>query len=89
MASQVLSGSSNATYTNTTGQNVRIVINFMSSCTAMTWGGVTITGTSTTIIKGRPDTLTVFPAEIVLSSSQSFSATCSAYNMIVIKEDGN
>ena len=29
MASQVLSGSSNPTYTNNTGQNVRVVINYM------------------------------------------------------------
>jgi hypothetical protein len=31
MASTVLSGSSNPTYTNNTGQNVRVVINFMRS----------------------------------------------------------
>ena len=30
MASQVLSGSGSVSYTNNTGQNVRIVINFMS-----------------------------------------------------------
>ena len=29
MASQVLSGTSNPTYTNNTGQNVRVVINYM------------------------------------------------------------
>ena len=29
MASQVLSGASNPTYTNNTGQNVRVVINYM------------------------------------------------------------
>ena len=40
MASQVLSGSSNPSYTNNTGQNVRVVINFMSNTTAITWGGV-------------------------------------------------
>lgn len=47
MASQVLSGSSNATYTNNTGQNVRIVINFMNSTTSgeitLNWAGVSIT----------------------------------------------
>ena len=31
MASQVLSGSSNPSYTNNTGENVRVVINFMTS----------------------------------------------------------
>ena len=30
MAAQVLSGSGNVTYTNTTGQNVRIVLNYVS-----------------------------------------------------------
>ena len=30
MAAQVLSGTGNVTYTNTTGQNVRIVINYVS-----------------------------------------------------------
>ena len=31
MASQVLSGTGNVSYTNNTGQNVRVVINYMSS----------------------------------------------------------
>lgn len=47
MASQVLSGSSNPTYTNNTGQNVRIVINFMASTNSgeitMNWAGVSVT----------------------------------------------
>lgn len=50
MASQVLSGSSNVSYTNNTGQNVRIVINYMAGSTAagagpqisMSWAGVSI-----------------------------------------------
>lgn len=86
MASQVLSGSTNATYTNGTGQNVRLVINFMANCTLMSWGGISLTGGSTSIAKGREPL--VFPNEIVLSANQSFSATCGAYNIIVIKEDG-
>ena len=44
MASQVLSGASNPSYTNNTGQNVRVVINFMSSNAnnelAINWAGV-------------------------------------------------
>jgi hypothetical protein len=43
MASQVLSGSGNVTYTNNTGQNVRVVINFMSTVSSMSWAGVTHT----------------------------------------------
>tara|TARA_B100001996_G_scaffold346758_1_gene303888 strand:- start:145 stop:537 length:393 start_codon:yes stop_codon:yes gene_type:complete len=43
MAAQVLSGTGALTYTNNTGENVRIVINFLrtghvSTCT-MSWGG--------------------------------------------------
>jgi hypothetical protein len=155
MASQVLSGASNASYTNNTGQNVRLIINYMSNVTSMTWAGVTVTASSTTIgkdipsvtittstgtittpqttglLKGRigPSTaggnnildpsgsfpskggayITLdgqtsninvttttttssssnrFPIELMLASGQSFSAVCSAYNAIVIKEDG-
>lgn len=51
MASQVLSGASNASYTNNTGQNVRLIINYMSNVTSMTWAGVNVTATATTIGK--------------------------------------
>lgn len=49
MASQVLSGSSNVSYTNNTGQNVRIVINFMSATEStggisLGWANVTRNG---------------------------------------------
>ena len=51
MASQVLSGATNASYTNNTGQNVRLIINYMSRVTSMTWAGVNVTASSTTIGK--------------------------------------
>ena len=54
MASQVLSGASNASYTNNTGQNVRLIINYMSNVTSMTWAGVTVTASATTIGKDVP-----------------------------------
>ena len=45
MAAQVLSGTGNVTYTNSTGQNVRVVVNYIStdnaSCT-MTFQGVSV-----------------------------------------------
>jgi hypothetical protein len=191
MASQVLSGATNASYTNNTGQNVRLIINYMSNVTSMTWAGVNVTASATTIgkdiqnitgelrqgvagtrlstftftggsttvdsleidsakatlltlnvgnnplrIPARPGQtatnftsaasqgdgnsfysgssdltnsasqnysqdlpnifyvpLTVsrggnFPVELMLANNQSFSATCGAYNVIVIKEDG-
>ncbi len=57
MASQVLSGSSNPSYTNNTGQNVRVVINFMRSTNGsrvtgtsnitISWAGVSVTATGT------------------------------------------
>ena len=47
MAAQVLSGSGNVTYTNTTGQNVRIVLNYVNVLSGsgdgtMSFQGVTI-----------------------------------------------
>ena len=42
MASQILTGTGGVSYTNSTGQNVRIVINYMSvqaSATTMQWTG--------------------------------------------------
>jgi len=38
MPSEVISGSSNPTYNNTTGQNVRLIINFLKSATRVSWG---------------------------------------------------
>ena len=48
MASQVFSGTGNFSYTNTTGENVRVVINFLrargsASPITMSWGGVSVT----------------------------------------------
>lgn len=47
MASQVLTGASNPSYTNNTGQNVRIVINYMNANDngeiTVNWAGVSIT----------------------------------------------
>ncbi len=45
MAAQVLSGSGNVSYTNSTGQNVRVVINYLRNGNAdgtMTFQGVTV-----------------------------------------------
>lgn len=45
MASQVLSGASNPSYTNNTGENVRIVINYMggtSTNITLNWAGVSV-----------------------------------------------
>ncbi len=46
MAAQVLSGSGNVSYTNSTGQNVRVVINYLKNTNyeaTMTFQGVTVT----------------------------------------------
>jgi len=124
MASQVLSGSSNPSYTNTTGQNVRVVINFMQGTPSpatspgyyaitMSWsGGATITsnvalaigrnlafnsGTATSAYTTGNNAVAAesneifqfaFPTEIMLAPGQSFSATCSTYNIVVIPENG-
>ena len=53
MATQVLSGTGDVTYTNNTGQNVRIVINYMkfSNSSGNDFGSITVSfgGVSTTI----------------------------------------
>jgi len=49
MASQVLSGSSNPSYTNNTGQNVRIVINYMAAATTINWAGISASSAAITI----------------------------------------
>lgn len=182
MASIVLSGNKDVSYTNDTGQNVRVLINYMASCTKMTWAGVTIEegtstvgkdtwtinggfggftedtrqnlgttrkkyklevgndeittafdtpinrempeseyivnigniassiknffrihGSSISNISGYagygdmgihyiPQTITPggkYPTEIILANGESFSAVCGAYNIVVIREDGN
>ena len=64
MASQVLSGSSNASYTNNTGQNVRVVISYMSNCTSISWAGVTVTGSSSVVSKDTLEILGEFKAAV-------------------------
>ena len=77
MASQVISGTSNPTYTNNTGKNVRIILNFLSNATTVNWAGVSAVSSSGPL-----------PSEIMLAPNQSFSATCGPYNIVVVKEDG-
>ena len=102
MASTVLSGSTNPTYTNNTGQNVRVVINFMASPTTINWGGVSQSATGASAIgrniagistigsasNGTGTGAFSLPTELMLSTSQTFSATCGAYNIVVIPEAG-
>jgi hypothetical protein len=51
MASQVLSGSTNVGYTNNTGGNVRVIINYMSGTNiAVSWAGVSVSSTGLSAI---------------------------------------
>lgn len=77
MASQILSGAANPTYTNNTGQNVRVIINFLSGATTVNWAGVSALATAGPL-----------PKEVMLAPNQAFSAICGPYNIAVIKEDG-
>lgn len=123
MASQVLSGTGNVSYTNNTGQNVRVVINYMASKTTTAGGGsqtneltISWSGGSATQFTGSTQpsfaigrnlafsinvtggisannysggTNSVgFPTELMISTGQSFSAVCGAYNIVVIPEAG-
>lgn len=94
MASQVLSGSSNPSYTNNTGQNVRVIINYMANCSSMTWAGVTVTpSAATTVSKDNlqvqtsqvsvPITGSVgsSSASLVLSTPYSWSGTPGTTNI--------
>ena len=55
MASQVLSGTGDVSYTNNTGQNVRVIINYCSNLggggftgeIVISWAGVSVTATTT------------------------------------------
>lgn len=77
MASEVRSGLSNPSYTNSTTQNVRIIFNFLSSPTSVSWAGVTAFASAGPL-----------PKEVMLRSTQSFNAVCGPYNIVIIKEDG-
>ena len=118
MAATVLSGTGSVTYTNSTGQNVRVVINYMASPTAMSWsataggtvslsaGSVTAIGRNLAFNSGAPGTngsqvannmiLTngsetgevALPTELMLATGQTFSATCTSHNIVIIPEAG-
>ena len=111
MASQVLSGSSNVSDTNNTGQNVRIVINFMNTSStdifnpiiSLSWGGVAVSAviqaigrnlavakssTNNAISNATSGSQQALPTELMLAPGQTFSASCGAYNVVVIPEAG-
>jgi hypothetical protein len=128
MASTVLSGTGNVTYTNSTGQNVRVIINFMRSYSvsrgggvidhyiSMSWAGVSIVNgsggasgssqfsigrnlaytnyggyagmTSNNANGGSYTTNLDYPTEIMLTPGQTFSASCTAHNIVIIPEAG-
>jgi hypothetical protein len=121
MASTVLSGTGPVTYTNNTGQNVRVVINYMANYSAgnyisMSWAGASATGNYVLAIgrnlafteywSGGGSNVTItannmlgqynynavtsasLPTELMLAPGQTFSATCDAYNVVVIPEAG-
>jgi hypothetical protein len=127
MASTILNGSNNLTYTNNTGQNVRIVINYMQTADTSTgsiglsWGNGASAAAATATAFGKnvafstgmisdvknskyniinangmipfesgpsQHTTQALPSEIMLAPGQTFSATCGAYNIVVIPEAG-
>ena len=103
MAAQILSGSGNVSYTNSTGQNVRLVINFLRTgdgeASTMTFQGVTCPISNNAIngkgVNPASRKNSAIPFEIALSNGESFSLTNStssalieAYNIIIIPEAG-
>lgn len=88
MQSQVLSGQSNPTYTNTTGQNVRVIINYMAASNlnsniTVTWAGVSATATSVKAI-GRN---LAFSGGVFSNSFNSAIVSIAGNNMI--NKDGD
>lgn len=79
MPSQVLSGSSNPSYTNTTGQNVRVRLTYLREPTAVSWGN----SGSMTVTASTPA-----PKEVILAPAETFTANSGAFNILIIKEDG-
>ena len=74
MASQVLSGASNPSYTNNTGQNVRVVINYMSGTTftpERRVGDPRRGFGATTVIPAIPSNITITWAGVSAGSSSS------------------
>ena len=103
MAAQVLSGSGNVSYTNTTGQNVRVVINFLRTgqgeASTMTFQGVTCPISNLAFSGKGLNSAThknaAIPYEFALSNGETFSinnstssALIEAYNIIIIPEAG-
>ena len=102
MAAQVLSGSGNITYTNTTGQNVRIVVNLIrvgNSNTDMSFQGVNVVIPLNTSVGKTVKTVDSkglnIPFEFAISNGETFSLINStssekieAYNFIIIPEAG-
>jgi hypothetical protein len=92
MASQVISATGNVTYTNSTGQNVRLVINYMTGTNiSLSWGTGASASTTGTIVFGKsvPSNVSTLPTELMLSAGQTFSSSGStSHNIVIIKEDG-
>lgn len=93
MASQVLSGNSNVSYTNNTGQNVRVVINYMQGTISpdpdagylflyISWAGVSV---NTTYVKaiGRNLAYSIGTLSVGSYYQGSVGASLSANNMVV------
>ena len=93
MASQVLSGVSNPTYTNNTGQNVRVVINYMQNVTVMNWAGVTENPYSaTTFITGPANGLitnTIFSPLVEFAIGKGIDTFMQTPRGAYIKEGGH
>jgi hypothetical protein len=86
MASQVLSGSSNPSYTNNTGQNVRVVINYMKDTIlqrantsgtipqldgiVITWAGVSVTQYNINAIGRNLATFSSYQDQFLTSNNQ-------------------
>ena len=73
MASQVLSGGSNPSYTNNTGQNVRVIINYMRSSATQSGGIDAVPGFGQS--RTTTESITINWAGLSASASNSSAVT--------------
>ena len=78
MASQVLSGTSNPTYTNNTGGNVRVVINYMADPGRISWAAASTPTLAGILAIGRN---LAFSAGVSAASNE-FTVAVSSNNMV-------
>jgi hypothetical protein len=93
MPSQVLSGNNNPTYTNNTGQNVRLIINVLDNPSSISWGNSGITQYLSGAELTPSPTVTTNPYSMTngwfTKSGGAESSATSGIRQLVLRVNGN